>query len=304
MYYLMITLLACVLSTQGLAATPPMIKGHSYANLIQKMNATPDQHPKWATIIKHFVGKPYLTHPIAEGGLDGYQPAPVWRDDGYDCMTFVNTVLALIHSHHQDSFTQHWLGLQYHQKHVHFLSRRHFPSLDWSPYLEQQGYGHNITREIAPNDYRSLHAWIDKRHWFFKLHRDKIPWRTLPSNKRQQWLKAIAKLKSEAVRQDYLPKALIADPTIIDRMPNGSIVEWVNTDPKASMKNIGSALMIGHMGFIIKRHDGVYFLHASSIEHQIIMEPWQHMSDRLLKKASTAGIAVIALTMPKGRAKG
>jgi hypothetical protein len=68
------------------------------------------------------MGAPYAIDPLGEGR--GIDPDPLSRDDAFDCMTFVETVLARTLGIDLQS-------IRYKDGRVDFMARNHFVSLDW-----------------------------------------------------------------------------------------------------------------------------------------------------------------------------
>lgn len=79
----------------------------------------------WAN---EFIGKPYIKSPLGEGG-----DSPRLRFDGFDCMTFVETVLALSIADSPEDVQSKLDAIRYKDGIVGFHSRNHFVSADWLP---------------------------------------------------------------------------------------------------------------------------------------------------------------------------
>ena len=90
-----------------------------------------------------WLGRSYSTGPIGEGG--GFDSDPMVRFDTFDCLTFVEEVLALSLAPDPVS-TQHIrLALRYKKSVPKYENRRHFMLAEWIPELIEQGWLKDIT---------------------------------------------------------------------------------------------------------------------------------------------------------------
>jgi len=121
-----------------------------------RMNLRAAEARPLRSVSERFLGRPYVLGPMGEG--KGYDPKPIYRDDAFDCVTFVEIVLA------------EWLGLdlqclRYKDCNIDFASRNHFMYADWIP---------NNSHILEPVDFgletRVRRPVIDKRRWFKELH--------------------------------------------------------------------------------------------------------------------------------------
>jgi hypothetical protein len=89
--------LALVLSEAPDAAPPvstaPSLDPAVPARVASALRAAPAGGPRAATATRALVGAPYVTSPLGEGS--GPDPDPRFRLDAFDCMTFVETAVAL-----------------------------------------------------------------------------------------------------------------------------------------------------------------------------------------------------------------
>lgn len=79
----------------------------------------------WA---RFFLNYPYLDAPLGEGN-----EYPRLRLDGFDCMTYVETCLALALSESQNQVPQNIDRIRYRHGIPAFSNRNHFVSIDWLP---------------------------------------------------------------------------------------------------------------------------------------------------------------------------
>ena len=120
----------------------------------------------------YFLGKPYLANPQGEGDDAEFDTAPLYRFDGFDCVTYVNNILALALSRDFAEFQKKLLQINYYDGDAKFEKRFHFMSLDWNPQNQKNNIVRDITCEIFDEKNRSIamlaEGEIDKPHWFLK----------------------------------------------------------------------------------------------------------------------------------------
>lgn len=194
-------------------------------------------------ISESYLGSPYFFDPLGENS--GYDPDPLYRFDGFDCVTYVETVLAQSLSRNNQQFLVLMNEIRYKNGEVSFLSRNHFTSVDWNLNNQQNGLLLDVTRGLFTDDYKISHSIINKSTWFEKTHKIKAASSTQISN------------------LPYLPLAAIfKNPELLLRLQSGSIINLVNSNSQPD---------ITHQGFAILKKDGiVYFRHASSLQKKVI----------------------------------
>jgi hypothetical protein len=117
-----------------------------------------------------FHGVPFLDAPLGEGPRGEFDQGPLFRFDGFDCTTFVETVVALATSKKSDEFEGRLNKIRYRGGKVGFLERNHFPCVDWIPNNIQSGLLTDITEQIAGKwGIEHATATVNKRKWFEKL---------------------------------------------------------------------------------------------------------------------------------------
>ncbi|MFL6214738.1 MAG: N-acetylmuramoyl-L-alanine amidase-like domain-containing protein [Blastocatellia bacterium] len=85
---------------------------------------------------------PYINNPL--GGGPDEREAMVIRFDGFDCVTYVETALALALSREADQFTDALREMRYRDGEVDWRSRNHY-MLDWIKQNQRRGIVKNIT---------------------------------------------------------------------------------------------------------------------------------------------------------------
>jgi hypothetical protein len=79
-----------------------------------------------------FLGTPFSGEsPTGEGRYDTVDTAPVYNINSFDCLTYVEHVLALALSGNARSFLPHLVRLRYRDDCIDYLHRNHFFETDW-----------------------------------------------------------------------------------------------------------------------------------------------------------------------------
>ncbi len=108
-------------------------------------NKTLSMPMRLATVSHLFLNKPYYLGPLGEGLSGQYDQYPLYRVDAFDCLTFVETVLALSEADNLNSFKQNMKSIRYQNGRVSFVTRNHFTDLDWNRNNQRQGILKDIT---------------------------------------------------------------------------------------------------------------------------------------------------------------
>jgi hypothetical protein len=227
------------------------------------------------------LGRPYQTeHP----GTDIETPRPLIITH-VDCLTYVNTVLALTYAHDLPSLTAAWLTMNY-KSHSHYevATQHHFLSADWHPTHEQAGRLIPRSETIAQALNLPVHfavTLINRPAFFAHL------------GITSQHTPALC----EQVRTPYLPLSACFDakqaplPALWERIQTGDIITVVR--PQWDLRNtIGTHLNCSHLGFAIWKDNTLYLRHASSLSGCVCDEP---LSDYLASRLNSDTIKGIHL---------
>lgn len=258
-------------------------------------------------ISRQFLGKPYLVGALGEGPQGYFDQSPLYRTDYFDCLTFVNTVLALAISTDLIAFQKNILRVNYYDADPKYEKRFHFMSVDWNPQNATLGLIKDITQQIQDVDGNPMDSvavtTIDRPHWF--LHRTLADIKLLQPiaeiEKRLQALRDYAnKVVAEEARTSYLPfeKIFIHNKpveNIFAQIPNGAIIEMVR--PAWDLRDkIGTHLNVSHLGFVFRIKDELIFRHASSLDKQVIDVPLvNYLQDVCLTNKTIRGINIQAV---------
>jgi Protein of unknown function (DUF1460) len=247
----------------------------------------------------YFIGVKYLRGALGEGEEGVFDKEPFYRTDAFDCMTFVNTVLALAYGTNEASFMTTLKRLQYYNKRVSYFNRKHFTELDWNLSNEKQGFLRDITKRLS-DKYQIATALINKPEWY-QWHSEKtLKLLSPPSDQTvrdllwQMHLHARSERRSMAFTT-YIPltEMLVLkgehpqlNEALLARIPSGAIIEIVDKTHNFE-KEIGTDLNIRHLGFFFRTPRGFIFRHASTSNQQVVDVPLGEYLKRLYVLSST-----------------
>lgn len=271
-----------------------------YHKLRQKKNLSLAQKLDW--ISAYFIGKPYQLGPLGEGSSGKFDQFPLYRTDAFDCLTYVETVIALVMSHNLAEFKHNLNKLRYKSGKVNFLQRNHFTSLDWNN--NNQSMLIDVTSQITDKKqqplYKTARAKIHKPNWYAHFNIQRI--RLQPSNK-QLAFERLNELKQktrnfpvQTAEIHYLPLSRLfvhgqAKHYIFKQIPHASIVEIVRPNWNLSDK-IGTCLNVSHLGFAIRKGDQLYFREASQRNQRVSDTLLSDYLKRYLHSQTVKGINI------------
>ncbi len=214
-----------------------------------------------------FLGAPYSSR--SEKLLLKLNESP-----SFDCQTLVEASISLAISKTEKEYYENLVKIRYFSKVKSEANRKHFISSDWIPELLKNHILEDITTSIYPSA-REIKIKIEKIKWFKK---------TKTSKEMKAFLKSslpkspIGKLKYIPIEQlsseEIISLYIFGDKStpfhkktpqlgkIFDKIPSGSILLFLSKHPDKYSTNIGSPLLVTHMGIAIKRPGTVYLRHA------------------------------------------
>ncbi|MCE3011209.1 MAG: DUF1460 domain-containing protein [Proteobacteria bacterium] len=222
-----------------------------------------------------FLGEPYLKDPLGEAS--GKDTDPLYRFDGFDCTTFVETVMALAISHDHREFEQNMNRIRYNQGKILFTSRNHFTDADWVPNNIRNGLIKDITHQLMNGRAQIASTMIQRSPWFAMNHG------------------LVLDLPTETAQLPFIPKEwLLANKERISLIPHGSIVNIVRPNWQLEDK-IGTNMNVSHQGFVIHKEDGVYLRHASQTAMKVVDESLDNYLLKMNSNPTIGGLNVLLI---------
>ncbi len=168
-----------------------------------------------------WLGKPYQLGPLGEGLGAETDSDPITRYDVFDCLTYVEEVMALAMAPDPSRAHELRMAMRYTQAPANYENRRHFMLAEWVPGTEQDGWMRDITADLPGAEPRSKsvtsQTWAGwKKRKGFPLSDARLPvgtmdFHVLPLTVTSETLEAIpdgAVIFTVRALRDYLPIAI------------------------------------------------------------------------------------------------
>lgn len=123
----------------GKTDTPTLAEIRRLLNLVRD---TEELGERLARLSAQFLDAPYLSNPL--GGGPDVAESLVTRLDGFDCVTYVETVLALAGSRAANEFSDALREMRYADGQVDWRSRNHYMA-DWMKHNRRRGIVKDVT---------------------------------------------------------------------------------------------------------------------------------------------------------------
>ncbi|MFQ6778370.1 MAG: N-acetylmuramoyl-L-alanine amidase-like domain-containing protein [Alphaproteobacteria bacterium] len=210
---------------------------------------------------EQYLGKPYTESPLGEEKFPDTDP--LFREDGFDCQTFVETSLA-------NKNIKKLNKIRYKNSNVDFLSRNHFVESDW---LENNAdIVFNASKQYAKTKLRTV--VIDKQNWFKKIHNIKTS------------------IPTKTVHLEYIPFANL------NQIKNKKtmIVLFIVGKSK-NIDILGTDLAVVHMGFLLP--GGKVLRHASSTKGCVVDMNFEEYIAQRKQNKNNIGIVLLDIKNDK-----
>lgn len=249
-----------------------------------------------------FLGMPYLGGALGEGEVGEFDQFPFYRFDAFDCVTYINTVLALYFARSWHEFLYHLAQINYRSGNVRYENRYHFMSIDWNPENNARGYVTEITPQVNSNCAYAV-AKIDRAGWLRHHDESRLRYKNPLSQK---------ELKERLLRLHFLADS-VARPSEDAYLPYIPLTEffhgnntWKNLPPVAIVeivrpnwdlvKQIGTHLNVSHVGFLLTVNGEPYFRHASQQLGRVVDQPLREYLAGFVDHPTIKGINLQAIT--------
>lgn len=239
-----------------------------------------------------FLGKVYKGDALGEGTVGDFDKDPLYRFDEFDCMTYVETSLALSRAQSIGEFEKLINEIRYKKGLVDYKNRNHFVEADWIKNNTKNGIIKDVTKNISFGSGLELKiatASIDKNGWY-------------KNSKNEKLRSVVVNEPIQKVSLPYIPaKAFANDESTIDNIPSGAIISFIRPDWKKMKEAGGTEMIVSHMGIVVRKDDGIlYFRHASSNEKKVVEVPFEDMCKKISEKSDKPNsVAGFNITMPQ-----
>lgn len=195
-------------------------------------------HERLRILSGMFLGGLYRLGPLGEGPRGRYDRDPLFRFDRVDCVTYVETVMALAMSRSVKSAIRNMQKVRYKNGTIRYSHRNHFTASQWLVENQKAGYVKPITEQVGGSYVKYIKRKITQDTW------DGTRWvRRIP-----------ASLLPRSYRFAYIPLRHI--PKVIGKLPN---IAWMG-----EVKDVpGNPVAVQHVGFVVRKGKRVVFRDAN-----------------------------------------
>lgn len=199
-------------------------------------------------LTRPFIGTPYQVSPLGEG--HGTDPDPRLRWDGVDCLTFVETAMAMARAESPSELLPLLDDVRYASLPPSFVNRNHFAEAQWIPNNLMKGYVADIAHEVAGAELLQIETsfgperWDQQRRPGLELGREDIPRGTYGLN--------------------VIPLSIARERT--EQIPAGTLLFVVRRD------DVYEPTMITHVGIVIDGPKGKVLRHAAQKPYMRVID--------------------------------
>lgn len=196
-----------------------------------------------------FLGAPYRRSPLGEG--KGIDPDARYREDAFDCLTLVETAIALAHRRERSQAERILDDIRYaDREEPSYQSRLHLMEAQWIPDLIRKGYLEEVTPLYGGEDVVWIEIELDAQKWERRRLLPALPWAP----------------ELEGVhRIPVLP--LEAAIRIANTLPAGLVIDVVREARGDDLTRIS------HTGLLLERDGSRFVRHAALRDRKVIDEP-------------------------------
>lgn len=269
--------LAVVLLVASLSAAPPVV-APVQAEWEKTQESDFSTLDRLERLTRLFISRPYVLSPLGEG--EGVDPDPRLRYDAFDCLTFVETAMALVAAPAFGDVERVLDDVRYGDV-PSFVNRNHFVEAQWLPQNLRKGYLTEVTRDIGGERTRVAKKAFGPERWAARKQLASMP------------------LSSEDIPQGVFEVPFIpldAARTLIDDMPAGTLLFVVRED------FFSQPTRITHVGLVLDTAKGKVLRHAAGKPYnRVIDEPIAQFLGRNAnyKKWPVSGVALYRVDVPR-----
>jgi hypothetical protein len=203
-----------------------------------------------------FLGTPYAHSPLGEG--EGVDPDPRFRLDRVDCLTFVETSLALALSETPEDVLHVLDAIRYRGR-PDYVARNHLMEAQWLPSNVAKGFLREVTRSLGGAETRASEKVLGPEAWASTTGRAlQLPPAARPTGRFPLGVLPVEAIASQAAR-----------------WPSGTLLLVVREDAPWRVTRIS------HLGFVVQRGGRTFLRHATrGWKNGVVDEELSHLLAR------------------------
>lgn len=280
------------------AATPETASSESLPPGSDSAGAAKDAAPtarrpygeKLVDASARFLGTPYVLDALGEG-RGAADDDPLIRFDAVDCMTFVETCMAMAESEDASQVEARLTAIRYDRGAASLENRHHFFTAQWVPAQAASGRLVDVTAQVAARAGRPKSAvgqvkTVTQEQWDRRLHgrNFQLPAHRIP----------VGSFPFQAV-----PIGQVSE--VLKGVPDGALFALVREDHPLT------PFLVTHVGFVVRHSGKTWFRHAGrDIYGQVIDEEAWHYLRRAMRyrKWLVTGMRFFRLQAPAASSSG
>lgn len=225
-------------------------------------------------VAEKFIGAKYVTSPLGEG--EGKDPDPRIRTDAFDCLTFVETAIAMTLA--PDAVEKKLDQIRYGGDTVSYGDRNHVMEAQWLPNNITKGILRDVTKQYGGADTVHVTKVLGDDQWNAKEGKG------LGLDKEHQARGEFA--------LDLIPARLALEK--LKAAPDGTVVVVVRADRPRLVTRIS------HVGFLVHKKKGPFMRHASRTFGKVVDEDLSSYLGRNLSYAkwTVEGFSLYEVVQP------
>ena len=256
---------------QDVAPMPPAVEeavtSSAHRPLVERMQA----------ISKTMIGQPYQLNPLGEGKAPDMDP--IVRYDAYDCLTFVEEVVALSMSDSPEGAARIRHALRYGTNDADYIHRHHLMALQWLPSAQSRGWIADRTASLGGGV--RMDREITQATW--------AAW-----SQRDQFHHLDEQLPVGQATLNVLPidEAL----EVIGEIPQGSLLLTIRED------RAYRPVWVSHVGLVFHLDGKTYVRHATRLGDDLVKDhdlAWYLNHLKTYTNLPVAGVAVWEFIPPR-----
>ncbi len=205
------------------------------------------------------LGAKYVVSPLGEG--EGYDPDPRYRTDAFDCLTFVETAIAMTIA--PGAVEKTLDTIRYEGDTISYGERNHVMEAQWLPNNVKKGVLRDVTRQYGGDSVVTVKKVLGDEQWEAKEGKG-------------------LKLDREHQARGEFSIDVIPARVALEKLkaaPEGTVVVVVRADRPRLVTRIS------HVGFLLQKKKGPHMRHASRTFGHVVDEALASYLDRNLSFA-------------------
>ncbi|MGB0454181.1 MAG: N-acetylmuramoyl-L-alanine amidase-like domain-containing protein [Bacteriovoracaceae bacterium] len=241
-------------------------------SLLEMNEDNQDIHDRAMKFSKHFLKRPYQGGPCGEGVDGDYEPKPLSDFSVFDCVTYVEAVMALSFASNAAEFSQfsgELKNIKYcDSEFVCYANRNHFTSLHWIPNAIEKGYLEDITLEVFADSPERM-KWIRVNEWYGDKAEALLNAEESFLGENQAKLDELnfesANTKETSLaRLHYVPLKNLLTEEVQELIKKEKMIVFNMIKNEFTKPSVGDVkVIVGHQGFIVEVNGELVIRHAS-----------------------------------------